>query len=453
MGTSPPGAPRQLRKALAGDLDTLVLTAMRKEPERRFPSVDQFAEDIRRHLDGRPIRSRPDTWAYRTSKFLRRHAWGVAATATISILVVGFAVSMAVQRARIANQAEQLAVERDRSESVLDFVLDFLRVSDPKTGGGETLTVREALDSAMVGLDVRLQDDPQTRAALLDTVGSVYRNLALYGLAQRPLEEALELRINALGEDHPEVGESLLNLASLERHLGHDGEASRHLIRAVDVLRSVYPSGHADLATALNNLAALRRSDGKLDVAEDLYREALSMQGTLLGEMHSDTAVTLNNLAVLLTAKGSLEEAETLYRRSVHIRAEVDGPDSLAYATGLNSLGAFLVRTGEAGAAAKLHREALTIRRRRHRGDHPQVATSLHNLADALRRSGQAAEAVEPIEEALAMQLRLTGPEHRRVEKLRAMEERIREAVAAEAASKESVGREEPTGTQVPDGD
>src|SRR5262249_42112140 len=102
--------PIKLSRQLAGDLDNIRLRAVRKEPERRYLSVEQFSEDIRRHLNGLPVLARQDTVAYRTSKFVRRHRWGVAAAALIVALLVGgivVSVSQARRADRQALQAQQ----------------------------------------------------------------------------------------------------------------------------------------------------------------------------------------------------------------------------------------------------------------------------------------------------------------------------------------------------------
>jgi len=100
-----------LGRRLRGDLDTILLTSLRKEPARRYPSVERFAGDVRRHLDGLPVRARPDTIGYRTGKFVRRHQAGVAAAVLVALALVGGIVGTAWQ-ARQARAAQALAERR-----------------------------------------------------------------------------------------------------------------------------------------------------------------------------------------------------------------------------------------------------------------------------------------------------------------------------------------------------
>jgi eukaryotic-like serine/threonine-protein kinase len=108
-------APTVTRR-LRGDLDAIVLTALRKEPERRYASVAQLSEDVRLHLAGHPIVARPDTWGYRLSKFVRRHRVAAAAAVLVAASLVG-GLGVAVWQARLARQASAVAeMERARAE-------------------------------------------------------------------------------------------------------------------------------------------------------------------------------------------------------------------------------------------------------------------------------------------------------------------------------------------------
>jgi serine/threonine-protein kinase len=117
-----------VRRELAADLDTIVLMAMRKEPERRYATARQLADDIESHLEHRPIAAHADTWVYRAGKFLRRHAWGVAATFGVVLIVGGL----------VAFYTVQLSLERDRlarasatAEEVSAFLVGLFEDANP----------------------------------------------------------------------------------------------------------------------------------------------------------------------------------------------------------------------------------------------------------------------------------------------------------------------------------
>ncbi len=150
----------RLRRRLAGDLDLIVLQALRKEPERRYPTVDRLASDLRRHLQGLPVSAAPDRWHYRARKFARRHLVGVSAAIGFVLLLAGFAALTGLQSARTAR-------ERDRAERVSAFLTELLRSPDPFRGRGAAITVREVLDSAVQRLPRELGRQPGLQADLL----------------------------------------------------------------------------------------------------------------------------------------------------------------------------------------------------------------------------------------------------------------------------------------------
>ncbi len=179
--------PKRLARTLAGDLDNIVLMAMRKEPERRYASAQQMASDIQRYLEGRPVIARRDTWSYRSSKFVRRHWLPVTAGVGAAALVLAFAATtyrqslrIAAERDRVAQQRERAEHERARAEEVSSFLVNLFKLSDPEENRGNQVTARELLDSGAKRLQAGLQDQPETKAALLSTVGAVYDSLGQY---------------------------------------------------------------------------------------------------------------------------------------------------------------------------------------------------------------------------------------------------------------------------------
>ena len=126
----------RLRRGLRGDLDAIVLMAMRKEPDRRYASADQLAADLRRYLVGLPVTARRDGRAYRAGKFVRRHRAGVAVAALVASVIVGFTVVTAVQSARLRAQSARIALERDRARQVSSFLVSLFRTADPFAGAG-----------------------------------------------------------------------------------------------------------------------------------------------------------------------------------------------------------------------------------------------------------------------------------------------------------------------------
>jgi tetratricopeptide (TPR) repeat protein len=397
-------SPAEARR-LAGDLDTIVLRAMHIEPGRRYASAEQLAADIQRHLDGLPVLARKDTPGYRLGKFVRRHKLGVGAAAAGLLLVLGFSVTVTV----LLQRAER---ERDRAAAVSGFMEDLFTIPDPGRSRGETITAREVLDRGRQEIAGNLEEAPETRAALLETMGRVYRRLGLLEPARELLTESLRVRRETLSEDHLDMASSLQNLALVLRQLQRDQEAEPLLAEAMAIRRRRGDIESPDYASGINDLAAISREKGEYDAAENLFKEALTLKKRLLGPENEDVALGLNNLAEVRHARGNLAAAEPLYREALAMRRRILGEPHPDVATSLNNLASLLEDRGDWTTAERLYREALAMRRKVLGNRHPKVAQSLNNLAFILVAEGHPQDA-EPLgREALSIADELLAKGH-----------------------------------------
>ena len=281
-------SPDRLRRRLAGDLDTIVLAAMRVEPERRYGSAEQLGADVRRHLTGLPVSARRDTWSYRAQKFVRRHRVGVAAAAIIVALLAGSTVTTRVQSARIAR-------ERDTAEQVSGFLVDLFNGADPYGRGGREVTARVLLDSGAARVARDLTEQPAIRAHLMATMGRAYYGLGRYGEARRLLEQALALRTIALGDADTSVARTTHLLAQVMLDQSDHAGADSLYQRALAVRRRLLGAAHLDVAQTLRGLGLTRRAGGDNAGADTLLRQALAIQQDRRANP-LDIATTLNAL-------------------------------------------------------------------------------------------------------------------------------------------------------------
>jgi serine/threonine-protein kinase len=388
--------PERLSRRLAGDLDTICLMAIRREPERRYASPALLIEDLERHLDSRPVLARPDTLGYRTRKFVRRHRLGVTAAAAFALLVSASGLALGLQARRIAR-------ERDKAERVSELLVDLFRISDPGEARGDTITAREVLDKGVEHVGSGLEGQPEVRAALLDVMGRVYQNLGLYDRAAQLLEEALAVRRGTAGVPEEEVVESLGHLGLLLKDRGEYQESEGLLREALSRARERHGSDDPAVARAENHLATVLFDQGRYDEAEPLLRESLDRLRQLYGERHEEVAGGFNDLGMLLFARGDYAGAEPLLRQASDLRREGLGEDHPLTADTLSNLASALSRQGRFADAEVAAREALAIRRKILDPEHPRLATTLNNLALILFSAGQT-DAAEPLfREALAI--------------------------------------------------
>ena len=418
-GTTPEGLARRLR----GDLDLVVLTALARDPARRYDSAEKLAEDLRRFLAGRPLHARPDSTAYRWSLFVRRHRLGVAAAgALLTSLLAGLGGT--VWQAREAReQARAAASERDRAhrealtaERVAAFLVGLFQHADPQVAQGRTPTVAEALETGADRISRELESEPAVRATLLASIAEVRRGLGDYEQARRLAEESLALRRTALGPLDPATAESLHLLAGIVHYEGDLGRAEALHRLALWQRRELLGERHPDVATSLDELADVHYDEGRYDAAEAVYREALEIRREALGQLHEDVATSLNSVGQILYVQGRAQEAEPFLREALAQRRFLLEPEHPDLASSLNNLAVIVDELGDLDAAIPLYRQALEARRRVLGDDHPKVAINLNNLATALVEGGRADEGAEAmLLEAHALTERTLGPGHRRI--------------------------------------
>ncbi|MEJ2320244.1 MAG: serine/threonine-protein kinase [Gemmatimonadales bacterium] len=449
--------PHRLRRELKGDMDRIVLMALRKEPERRYASAEQLAEDVERYLEGLPVIAQDDSAGYRVAKFVSRHKAGVVAAAIVAVALLAGALSAMVGMVR-ATRAEAVArAEAETSRQVSDFLVELFEVSDPDEARGNSITAREILDQGAARITSELNDQPLIQARLLLTIGDVYRKLGLFADAEGLLERSLQIRRAELPADHPDVAATLQALATVygnqdryeeaadlqraaiemeERLYGPEDlrvgrgltdlgvillrggqldEAREVIERSLVIKEARLDPGDVELAGTLINLASVHRRRGELDEAERLYAQALSIREAGLPEDHPDVARSLNSLAMVYSAQGRLDEAEQLFIRSLAIKEKTLGPDHVDVGNTLGNLAVIHARRGEFEQARELFRRVLVIRENSFGPEHPSVADALHNLAGVSKDLGEWEEAEVLLTRAVAIKERTLPATHPRL--------------------------------------
>ena len=392
-----------LARRLRGDLDDIVLMALRKEPERRYASVTELRDDLRRHLERRPVRARPDTWTYRAGRFAWRHRAGVAA-ATVVI------VSLLAGLAGTAWQARAASRQAMRADRVRSFVVELFQVSDPDRSRGESISARTLLDRGAEQLRTNLGAEPETRAEMLNVLGDIYAKLGLYDRARPLLEEALSEHTRLRGPDDLAVARSASSLSALLLEQGEYERAEVLARRALDVRRRRRGSSDTLVAASMGDLAAVLDHRGRLRDAEDLYRSALAIDQSL--GARAAAATDLSSLAVALWREGRYDEALVPSEQALRLRRELDGPEHTLVATDLFNLATIEMARGEFDRAEELFTACLDMRRRLLGDRHPYVALTLNNLGELYQKRGRLEDAERAHREALEIRRDVLGDDH-----------------------------------------
>jgi serine/threonine-protein kinase len=403
--------PSRLRRELAGDLDTIVMMAIRKEPTRRYASVDELAADIKRYDSGAPVVARHDTWRYRAEKFVRRHAVGVAVGAAMSVLLAAFAATMAVQMRRVAQTQAIAEEERQRTGEMARFLVELFDDSDPSEARGEKMTAREILERGAERI-ASLKNQPEEQATLMETIGRTYLSLGAADKARPQLEAALATRRKLFNGDHAALSSSLAALGRLELADGRFDRASDYYTEALAMNERLFGENRVEVAQSLQDLGELQKMKGELPAAESALRRSLALFSRLSGERSTAASSVMNELAQVLERRGDLAGAEDLYRKAILIDSATLGTDHPQVAHNLHNLAVVLQERGDFAAARPLFEQSLTMLRKVLGETHPDTIEALGNYGRYLQDRGELSEAEKILREALALDERARGKDH-----------------------------------------
>ena len=380
----------RLQKQLRGDLDTIILKALRKEPNRRYRSVEQFMEDVRRHLDGIPIQACPSTIRYRVGKFVTRHRVGVAMTALFVVILIGIVSLFTFQ---IANERDRAQQEAAKAEQVKDFMVDVFRSSDPEETRGDTITARELLERSVQRIEAGLDEQSAVQADMLDAIGRVYFNLGQLDRAIPLLEQALNVRRLLYGPEHVAIASSLDILGQVLYGKGNYEAAEPLLQSALEMRQRLLGAEQIVVGASANNLALVAQAQGNLDRAEALLQQSLTIGEAVYGSDDPRLATDYHNLALLLEKKGQYAEAKPFYEKALQLDQATHGEAHPHVATDLHSLARLLYLMGDLDSALVLNQTVLKLYQQFYTEAHPSIGNSLHNQALVLHSLGRLDEA------------------------------------------------------------
>ncbi|MEO5717452.1 MAG: serine/threonine-protein kinase [Chthoniobacterales bacterium] len=415
--------PLELRnqQSLKGDLDNIILMALRKEPERRYASAERFSEDIRRHLEGLPVSARQDTFSYRAQKFVQRNKIGVAAAAIVFLTLVGGIVVTLVQAERVVQERNRARKEATKAERINTFLQDVLAFSDPSWNSSNPnrdrdATVAEALDMAGRRVETELADQPDVAAAVHFTVGWTYKSMGKLDQAEKHLRAALEIRRRELGKDDQETAQAMIGVGELEMMRGKWKEAEALNRGAVAIYRRAQEKEEVDakwFATALSNvgyiLSYTKRQEAE---CEALFREAIKVSASLTGMDRAPIPIFYSNLAMTRNAQGDLDGAAAYLQKSIEEHRQHPGDSRRGMGTTLNNLGVLFLIKGDLAAAETTLREALDIDLKTLGENHQFTAWVFANLANVYNQKGEYARARNEARHAFEIQERVLPADH-----------------------------------------
>jgi tetratricopeptide (TPR) repeat protein len=430
------------------------MRALRKEPQHRYNSIEQFASDIRRYLSREPVQARQGNWVYYSQRFIRRHAFGVTAGAAFIVFIIAFAVAMSIQTQRIAAERDRVYQESETAKVVSAFMEEIFDKSQPLRNLGQTVTARDLLDEAGRRIRGDLNQRPEVRARLLEAVGRAYRRLDEYSTAVPYLEDSLRLRRQLPDPDgtrtatilielamavrkaddlpraerllsealkiskqhqteHSETyAKLLLDLGKVHLVMGNMSEARTNLELSRDLFRELFGSLHPDVGAADSELAIVFMWQGNLPAAEQAARESVQAFRATHPPMHPDRVDSEVVLAQVLQSQGRFSEAAELFENSLAVWTKLYGANSAKAGDVLDSLAGIKKAQGMLAEAEQYARRALRAQEASVGKDHRLTAYERTMLAGILLQRGTYKEAEEQARLALATFQKALPPDH-----------------------------------------
>jgi len=418
--------PRRLCRSLRGDLDNIVMMALREDPQRRYLSAQQLREDLERHTLGLPVAARPDAIVYRVGKFLRRNRVVMLAAALVIIALAAGTVTTAWQaqlardqrdaarlsERRANTEAEHARIEASSAQQMTEILIGSFLASGIERNEANRNILHGLLEAQVKRVRRQFAAKPHLRANLLDALGRVFASIHQAERAAALVTEASNVRKETFGTDSLEFALSLNSRGELAYQRG-DFETAEQLLRRALSLHESLPVGvHTDVALMLNNLAVALRQLGELQDAAALHTRALAIRRAALGDGHLDVAESLNNLSAIHLARGEYQQAEALISEALTIRRHHLGDDDPLVTQTINNLASTVCAMRDYERGEALLREATARYRQQQAPDRLALARTLGNLAEVLIVLRKFNEARDVAEEALAINREHLGARH-----------------------------------------
>lgn len=399
---------KKLVRELAGDIDAIVMKAMRLEPENRYVSVQQLAEDIQRYLNTKPVHARKINRPYVIRKFLQRNATVIALTSVMLVLIVFVAT---VQQIRIIQERNMAQQERDVALQSRKFMVSLFDTFNPDEKNANNITAREILDRGVKNIDQGFNIQPETKGALLHTIGTAYRKLGLYKEAAPLLREALELRQSNSGISYNDLADSLNELGTLLANQGKFLEAKQYLQMALKHYSLPSNPQYPGMVKSYVNLGYTEWVSGGYHTAIEYYDQALTLGLEYLDNEDPLIADANKGLGVIYRHFGEYEKAIEYNKKALDLRLKLqrNHPD---IAELYNDLGFSFWHLQRYENAIDYYEKAKRITENAYGNEHPSLADTYTGLGLVYWHKGNYDEAISYFEAALPIKLKVLGPKH-----------------------------------------
>lgn len=399
-----------LGRSLSGDIETIVRKALHRQPERRYQSPIDLSDDLGRYLSLLPIRARPDSLSYRTTRFVQRNRVALSVVGILSMAAFALGVSTVMQTRAVAAERDRAEREAAKARLVQEFMVGMFASADPMQGR-DTLRVGHLLEEGAERVTDELADQPELQGAMLVAIGEAFRGLGRNDRSRELLLEAAETLERHLGPRDPATLRARHRLAtSLTTDLQY-AEAAAAYEDYLQTAATVLDSLDLEVLDAQESLSSVYHQLGLIERSDSLFDVWVAGVGRAQFGDTADVGEFYVNQGRRYWVRRDYEAAERLITRGVRAERAVHGDFHPAVAASLNALIPVLWDQARYDEAEETALESIRIFRAHYPQGHRLLGSALIMLGEVRVRSG-AAEGVEALyDEALDIYLRLEGPE------------------------------------------
>jgi len=390
-------------RSLQGDLDAIVMKALRPEPDKRYQSAAELWNDIKRHLRREPVLARGDTRGYRFRRFVSRHKIGVAAAAAVVVAISAGIGGVLWQAHKTALERDQVLAEIRRTDAVKNYLLFMFRTAG-ENQGEEPTTAKQVLDQSAKNLAEQYRDQPQTRAEIVEALGALY-------LYMNDAEGAAPLLRGYLKSDDvtPAARAQVSGLlAQAELQLGNKAEARRLLDAAQSFWNKNPEQNRKSLVEFRLTQALVEKEESGLPASIRTLQLALLEHDDYYGRNAIETAVLLNSLGIAYQANGDIDKADAAFRDSWKVYEKLDSTRSAGALLLMGNWTTVAYRKNDFVRAEELLLKATTLRRDLY-GPSAGLASMLGNLGKIMLKAKRPGDAMVQLDQALPMSRKYTG--------------------------------------------
>lgn len=399
---------RSLRGTAWADLDVLCLTAMHRDPQRRYRTVDALIRDIDHYLAGEPLEARPDTIGYRTGKFIRRNRGPVVVAGIVTAVVIGVIVFYTVRLTSARNAA---VAEAARTQRIQRFTMSLFEGGDRDVGPADSLRVVTLVDRGVQEART-LDQEPAVQAELYQTLGSIYQKLGNFTRADTLLQLAFDLRRAMFSPGSPERASSLVSLGLLRVEQARYEDAEQLVREALEASKRALPPAHPMVAQATFALGQVLQARGSYDQAIQVGEEAVRLYAVPGDSVTPELAASLGELAGDHFYAGHYEISDSLNRRAIAMYRRLYGERHPQVAAVLINLGASQFDRGHYAEAERYDRQGLAVYQGFYGPDHHETAYAMTMLARALIFQDKFAEGTGLLRKSLEIREKVFGPDN-----------------------------------------